>query len=421
MASSSGVWYETDMDGDEEEEPYLPGDFEGASGRVDDVLEMVKQKHVCQICDEEFEHWDRFAYCDSQGEPIFAQNSTLTQTKAQALGEGYSNLAVDNQLLTLTCVICCEKKMKQVFTVKKGESFTLTSAWRTLARRTKPNMALQNKKLQIALQTMEDRINRDVGPDGVKVNIKEVYDLTKSSLARQASDWVCEVAFNLSILYGCSACGVYPLQSSSWWRCNSSIDNKTGMVTGGHWRCAGCLKRFNAGFGSEIRLLAMGDEHEYSYFQIGKTSTLVEAKLRFLVMVQMVTEINGKPVTKEVLLECIRTLNERTQRRLSSFKEVVTLTAKDPAEMNVQIFCSDSRLYLHAVGQRFQALHLKDEPIEVLDEEGQNAVLDFAFGLTNWEEKWPQEPSLRKVFRGLEISPVQVKSRAELVRIMGKL
>jgi hypothetical protein len=408
------------MECDEVEEPYVPGVFEGASGRVRDVLERPKLEHTCEQCAAKYEHWDHFAYCDKTGKFVYSQDTGLNQAKAMATGTGFTNLASSDSLV-LVCVICCEKKMGTQYTVQKGEGFTLTSAWRTLARRTKPNMKLQNKKLQLAMSTMEARINRNGGVLGEMVNIKEVYALTQSTLARQASDWVSELALNLSILYGCTECGVYPLQSSSWWRCNSSINSKDGTVTGGHWRCAGCLKRFNSGIGSEMRLLALGDEREYSYYKIGNTSPTVEGKLRFLVMVQMVTEINGKPVTKEVLLECIRALNERTQRRLSSFKEVVTLKAQDPADVAVKIFCSDARLYLKSPGQLFQALDLKYESIEVLDEDGQNAVLDFAFGLTNWVEKWPKEPSLRKVFRGLEISTVQAESRGEFHRIMRRL
>jgi hypothetical protein len=99
----------------------------------------------------------------------------------------------------------------------------------------------------------------------------------------------------------------------------------------------------------------------------------------------------------------------------------VTLAAKDPAEKNVQIFCSDARLYLRAPGQRFKALDLKGETITELDEEGQNTVLDFAFGLTNWQEKWPSKPSLRKVFWGLEKSKTTADSRAALCDIVARL
>jgi hypothetical protein len=281
---------------------------------------------------------------------------------------------------------------------------------------------MPHKKLQNALQTMGDRINRDGGDvEGNPVNIQDVYTLTESKLTRGAADWVCELAINLTILYGCVECSVYPLQSSHWWRCNSKINTGDGTVSGGHWRCAGCLVRYSGGDGSTRRLLAIGDEQEYHFFYIGSTSTIVEAKIRFLQLCQMVTVLDGKPVTKESLLECIRILNERTQRRLSSFKEVVTLAAKDPAEMQVQIFCSDARLYLKAPGQRFKALDLKGETIEELDEVGQNSVLDFAFGLTNWQENWPSEPSLRKVFWALEVSKATADSRAALREIVARL
>jgi hypothetical protein len=373
------------------------------------------------VCSAQFAHWDHFAYCGKKsGKVVPHLNSGLSQAKQHALGEGLANLATGSEALVLTCVLCCEKTMKAEYTVKKGEGFTVTSAWRTLARRTKPNMKMTNKKLQNAMQSMEDRINRDGGVEGKPVDIKDVYTLTESKHARQAADWVCELALNLAILYGCFACGVYPLQSSFWWRCNTTI-NPDGSMKGGHWRCACCCERFTAGVGSTRRLLAMGTSEQYSYFHIGDTSPLNEGKLRFLQMCQMVTVLDGKPVTKENLLECIAILNDRTQKRLSSFKEVVTLTAKDPADFNVKIFCSDTRLYLKDPGQQFQALDLSSENIEVLDDKGQTAVLDFAFGLTNWVEKWPAEQSLRKVYWQLKESREVAESTEALRVIVSKL
>ena len=422
-ASSAGRKFEG-MEVDDEGAPNVPGPFEGASGRVDDVKEMPKQKqHKCEMCDGSYVHWDHFAYCDKSGKLVEHQDSVLSQVKQKVTGDGFCNLADGfTEELFLVCVICCEKMTKEKYTVKKGEGFTVTSAWKTLARRTKPKMKMPNKKLQNAMQTMEDRINRDGAVEGKSaVDIKEVYTLTESSLARQAADWVCELALNLTILYGCIGCGVYPLMSSQWWRCNSQINKEDGTVHDGHWRCAGCLKRFAGSSGWSKRLLAIGDEQQYFYFHLGSTSTMVEAKIRFLQLCQMLTVLDGKLVTKETLYECIRTLNERTQRRLSSFKEVVTLVAKDPAECNVQIFCSDTRLYLSAPGQRFKALDLNGETIEVLDEEGQNGVLDFAFGLTDWKEKWPTEPSLRKAYWDVDKSKATADSRAALLAIMSRL
>jgi hypothetical protein len=411
-----------EVDDDGGEVPYVPGAFEGASGRVDDVLEMPKQKHKCEVCSATFAHWDHFACCNKSGMLVVHQDSVLSQVHHTVKGDGFTNLAKDHEAMILTCVMCSEKVMKEKFTVTKGDGFTVTSAWRTLARRSKPNMKMSNKKLQNALQTMEDRYNRTGGDvEGKPVNIQDVYNLTESKLARGASDWVCELAICLTILFGCVECSLYPLQSSHWWRCNGTINTADGTVSGGHWRCAGCLARYSGGVAHTRRLLALGDDQEYQFFCIGSTSTIVEAKIRFLQLCQMVTVLDGKPVTMESLLECIRILNERTQRRLSSFKEVVTLAAKDPAEMQVHIFCPDTRLYLARPGQRFKALALQGETIAELDEESQNSVLDFAFGLTNWQEKWPSEPSLRKVFWALKTSKATADSREALRRIVARL
>ncbi len=163
------------MEVDDEEQPYVPGDFEGASGRVDDVLEMPKNKHTCEVCSATFAHWDHFAYCNKSGKLVVHQDSVLSQVKQMVKGDGFSNLAKDNEAMVLTCVICSEKVMKETFTVKKGDGFTVTSAWKTLARKTKPNMKMPNKKLQNALKTMGDRINRDGGDvEGNPVNIQDV-------------------------------------------------------------------------------------------------------------------------------------------------------------------------------------------------------------------------------------------------------
>jgi hypothetical protein len=422
MSASSADRKRAGMESDDDEVPYVPDDFEGASSRVHDVLEMPRHKHTCRVCAATFPFWDHFAYFDKSGKPALQYDSVLNQVHKTVTGEGFTNLAKESCDVVLTCVLCAEKATQENYTVRTVEGFTVTSAWKTLARRTKPNMKLPAKKLKNAMKTMGDRINRDGGDsEGHHVDIEEVYTMTKSKLARQATDWVCELALNLSILYGCVKCNLYPLRSSHWWRCNSAINSQDGTVTGGHWRCAGCLARYSGGDAHTKRLLAIGDEREYNLFHIGSTTPLVEAKIRFLQLCQIVTVLDGMQVTKEALLECIRKLNERTERRLSLFKEVVTMRAKDPSEMNVKIFCSDARLYLKDPGQEFKALDLMCETIEELSEEDQNNELDFAFGLTNWQEKYPKEPSLRKVFRGLEVSKSTAESRAALLDTLSKL
>jgi hypothetical protein len=90
------------------------------------------------VCDATFAHWDHFAYCNKTGKPVFHQNSVLSQVKKTVMGDGFSNLAKDNEAVVLTCVICSEKVLKEKFTVKKGDGFTVTSTWKTLARRSKP-------------------------------------------------------------------------------------------------------------------------------------------------------------------------------------------------------------------------------------------------------------------------------------------
>jgi hypothetical protein len=181
-ASCSGA---VDMEVDGEEEACFPSEFEGASGSVDDVLEVPKRTHTCEVCSAKFPHWDHFAYCGKKsGNVVKHQDWGLTQAKHQALGQGPSNLATGStgsEGLVLTCVLCCEKKMQKVYTVKKGEGFTVKSAWKTIARRTKPNMKVPTSKLLHCMQRLEDRLNRDgAGVDGMPVDIHYAYKVVDS-------------------------------------------------------------------------------------------------------------------------------------------------------------------------------------------------------------------------------------------------
>jgi hypothetical protein len=100
---------------------------------------------------------------------------------------------------------------------------------------------------------------------------------------------------------------------------------------------------------------------------------------------------------------------------------VTTITAGDPKESHdVQIFCSDARLYLSSPGQQYHALDLSKEDIEVLDEAGQHDILDFAFALTDWAERWPNEPSFRRIWWGLKDSPSTAAGHKALVDALAR-
>jgi ribosomal protein S27AE len=92
MSASSADRSFAGMEVDGGEVPYVPGDFEGASGRVDDVLEMHKKQHKCEVCSATFAHWDHFAYCGKSGKVEFHQDSVLSQVKQKASNSRRSGL-----------------------------------------------------------------------------------------------------------------------------------------------------------------------------------------------------------------------------------------------------------------------------------------------------------------------------------------
>jgi hypothetical protein len=277
-----------------------------------------------------------FVYCD---------DGNLTQAKTKIETGSFATKNA-NKAIVLVCVLGCEQKHNKVYTKKveekgeeKGEAvgkavkFTLASSWRNAARRTKPNMKTQSKKLGNALSAIEQRLQR-TGQQDKAVDLRKVFELCQHDNARLAADWSTELSMSVSLLYGCTSCSAYPLRSSSWFRCNAKTDPFTGAVSKGHWRCACCLTRFEGFDGSKKRLLAIGDEKNYAYFFMGTTDSTIENKLRFLQLCSLVKELDGKPGTNENLIQAIVSIGDRTTRRLSKFKECKWCVAKDPSVFN---------------------------------------------------------------------------------------
>jgi hypothetical protein len=396
----------------EPEEAYVPDDFEGAAQR-EGTLDRIE--HKCELCSEKYLQWSCMAYLKVETKGFrMVMDTTLSQARQSVTGE-FGNLAIEGRVV-LACVLCCERHHETHYTKASadGKGFVITSAFKEAARRTKPSMKSKKKKIQNAMACLEDRMNRDAEP-GKEVDIRKAFDLMEQSNISKAIDWVTELALTICFLYGCPNCKIVPTSSGSWFRCNATIEKMTGLISGGHWRCGHCLNRYTQG-GANYRLLVLGDPTEYHYFYIGESSPGVEAKIKFLQTCALVKVLGDQEVTKEVLYECIQALNDVVGRRLSKFKEVTTITAGDPYVSNgVHIFCSDARLYLSSPGQRYSALDLSKEDIEVLDEAGQHDILDFAFALTDWTLRWPKAPSLRKVYWGLKTSASTAAGHAALI------
>ena len=406
------------MEVDEPEKFYIPDDFEGAAQREGT---LDRTEHTCEMCLEKYLQWSFMAYLMASTNAFAVVLDTTLSQARQSVEGGFRNLAVRGRVV-LACVLCCERHHGKHYTktAADGKSFRVTSAFKDAARRTKPKMKSKSKKLANAMACLEDRMNRDAEP-GKQVDISKAFDLMEQSNITKAIDWVTELALKICFLYGCPHCRIVPTSSGSWFRCNATIDARTGHCSKGHWRCGSCLTRFAAVGGAHFRLFVLGDETEYHYFYIGESSPSVEAKIKFLQTCALVKVLGEQAVTKEVLYECIEALNAKVGKRLSRFKEVTTITAGDPLETHgVEIFCSDTRLYLSSPGQQYHALDLSKEDVEVLDEAGQNDILDFAFALTDWAERWPNEKSFRKIWWGLKESPSTAAGHKALVDALAR-
>ena len=151
---------------------------------------------------------------------------------------------------------------------------------------------------------------------------------------------------------------------------------------------------------------------------IGKTTASFEGKLNFLKACPMLKEIDGYPITKDVLLNAIDAINERHERRLLNCLNTVQIEAKNPSECNVQVYCEDHRLSMKRIGQTFAALDLKrfsDTLPRTLSGTEADMVIDIAAACCNFHDVIPTERAPKRAKREL-LQSKTVKETQEVLR-----
>jgi hypothetical protein len=185
--------------------------------------------------------------------------------------------------------------------------------------------------------------------------------LAQQQAARRSTDWICEFGPDMFILYGCVQCGLYPLRSSSWYRQVKKV--QPGQTDeGGYWRCANCLKKWKWSDSGKLRLIVIGDgeaDTETFLAMIGNANDEQEAQINFLKGCKMLTQLGGRPVTKEMLLTVIWEMNERANGRLGKLASVVRFTSRLPDNTDgFALYCEDARLSMRNPGTERLAIDL---------------------------------------------------------------
>ena len=270
--------------------------FHGASM----ASQRVDKAHTCKMCGTAFVFYSHLAYIHEDTRN-FADHSDTTLTRAinRSEGRGFRNLAEQQSTVVLACWSCCGTfHNKQYGIVSTADNkVKLSSEWKNKSKATK-RCGISSAKLKKVMSVLEEKQQRS--GKICTVSVSQAYkDLTNNENLQKATDWTYRFSDDISILYGCAKCRVYPLRSNSWWRCTPTPDEEGKTAHNGHWRCCNCVERWSWKKGGISRLFVFErDEFDVYVAFIGETSTATEAKINFLKTCRILGHIDGNPITK---------------------------------------------------------------------------------------------------------------------------
>ncbi len=140
---------------------------------------------------------------------------------------------------------------------------------------------------------------------------------------------------------------------------------------GGHWRCGGCFTKWFWRTGGSKSLVITGEatlhggskQDEYAFLQ--DNSMVINAKIHVLKIARMINMINGREITKDLLMDVFSTLDDQISAKFSKgVKEVRRVKGYRPTAEELRwtvahIACEDPSLSLPSSGMDFQAIDLK--------------------------------------------------------------
>jgi hypothetical protein len=325
-------------------------DFDGAAASA---MEEPKL-HLCMACNKEFGRFSELAYVVPAKGHQFAHpmHSTVSRAIEKADGRPVQNKCED-EVVILACWRCCEEWHQVSYKHSDGR---LTSSWSNKSRGSK-RCSLPPAKLTRMLKAIDEKRVR-VHKDEHMPSAEDAYKMLKeSTMARAATDFITVMVDGcLSLHYGCGACMCFPLQANGWWRCSHFFEEGITHSSKGHWRCANCLDRWTAGKYEDISMFVLGDSSDHMFIMTGGLSADQKAEVNIIKGSMLLKVLNGKPVTKQSLLDAIGCLHNKAHRRLASFAEVIEFAAKDPSSTGAAMVCEDVRLSLSRVGEKVLAL-----------------------------------------------------------------
>ena len=353
-------------------EPEDDGTFDGASG----ASRLKPDLWRCQGCGDSYPMVSWMANVRTSDHSFFGfQDKRLRDIFEREAG--FENLYEAGTVM-LACPYCCESWHKQVYVDRKDPG-----RHRLLERYRRRAMNSRGMKMQASRVAWICKHADKHNPDASGVSYTELFQtMSSNQQARKSTDFVYILSPWCTLSYGCQRCLVVPLRSCSWWRTIRPMSTPAPGLTessGGsgnrpkaHWRCGNCLEEWTWGEQGTTRVFAIGGNDDkgdtysgYIYAYIGAIPQALENRIIFIKGCVLMKQINGRAVTKEVLLQAITELNTVLETRFKDLKEVRVFTAADPMthdyfrHSGAKILCEDPRLSLATPGQSYKGIDLR--------------------------------------------------------------
>ena len=383
-------------------------EFQGAAH----VASFDKEKgYKCTACKTTYYLNHFMAYLNKNSKEFHqGSDGDLKKVKCRVTDEAWKQCAVADECIELVCYICAGGFHKKTYirseTNDDGKpKVLLTSEWRNRSQRSK--CQLPPSKLKHCLTNLEKHGERKRKAEDANLPpLDEVMAKVADERVAKATDWVTCIhktgETDIHLIYGCAACGCYPLKSSSWWRMSRS-DTPDGTTMHGFWACASCLERWAWHAAGHLRLFVIHCAGSTVLAYIGGEAQVAlerkfEQELVILKAAQLLKTLNGHDITEEHLLWAIEELNRKSDIVLMTRLPIQTIKARNPRDkFETCPFSEDHRLSLMTAGTHFKAHvvdHSKEENnIPTLNLDGLQSILHVCAAFVDLTQIEPKGPA----------------------------
>ena len=139
--------------------------------------------------------------------------------------------------------------------------------------------------------------------------------------------------------------------------------------------------------------------------------------MNFLKAARILKELDGKPVSLELLLTAVSKINALSEKHLGHLVYALLLSANDPSKSHrgCNIYCEDDRLQLSAAGMQYKEIVVKGLDIAPLTGLEAEAVIDSCGAVMDLDALPCSEPAQKLAYKGVVSSPA-VQAVCDFIR-----